>query len=129
MSKALIKDYMEKVWNEKNADAIDDFFHPEVKIHSPLGKFSDPQEMKNIVLEWLTAIPDMKVFQLHLLEEGGLILSHWEAKGTHLGEIHGMKAKGKPIQYQGTTLYKVKDGKIIEYWAYVDTWSLDKQLK
>lgn len=120
MSKTAIKEFMEKVWNEKNIDAIDSYFSKEVKIHSPLGEFRSISEMKKIIQKWLDEIPDIKVTHLHILEGDNGFASHWDAKGT--------TKDGKPIQYQGITLYQFQDGKVIDYWAYLDGWAVEKQL-
>lgn len=120
MSKDFICDYMEKVWNQKKVDEVDRYFSKNAKIHSPMGSYSSTQAMKEIVSKWLKAIPDMYVKQLNLIEEGNFVVSHWEANGTQQQEVNNHSKSQKPVQYQGTTLYRIIDGKIVEYWAFVD---------
>ncbi len=121
MSKELISDYMEKIWNQKKIEEILQFFSPGAKIHSPLGDYQNASDMTEIVSKWLNAITEMKVTQLNMIQEGDLVVSHWEAKGTFKEDINDIKATQKPVSYQGITQFRIKDGKITEYWAFVDT--------
>jgi len=129
MNKNIIETYMHQVWNEKNLDVINDVFSETAIIHSPLGNFKTPQAMRDIVQKWVTAIPDIQVTFLNTVEENGLVVSLWSAKGTHQKELNGMQGTGKPLDYQGVTLYRLENGKIVEYWAYVDSLTLENQMK
>ena len=106
-SKELVWDYIHRVWNERDLTAIDEAFAPNAHLRSPLGLFSSPEGMKEIVGKWLERLPDLKVEKLALIEEGDLITCHWQAFS-------------KEIDYQGVTLYRIKEGKIIDYWTFTD---------
>lgn len=123
MNKEIIEKYMDEVWNKKNLSIIEELFAEDAKIHSTLGNFVSPQKMKETVEKWLTAIPDIRVDLLHTLEDDGVIASHWKAKGTHRHEINGITASNQPVEYQGVTMYRLENGKIVEYWAYLDGFS------
>jgi len=129
MNKKLIEEYMEEVWNKKNLKVIDNLFAENAIVHSPLGTFKTPKEMAETVQQWLEAIPDIHVSLLNTVEENGLVVSHWQAKGTHQKMLNGIEARGNPVSYQGTTLHRFENGKVVEYWAYLDSWSLMAQMR
>lgn len=129
MNKEIIVKFMDEVWNKKNLSLVDEIFSENAKIHSPLGNFITSEQMKETVQKWLTAIPDIQVDLLHMFEDNGLVVSHWKAQGTHQEELNGRESQNQPVDYQGVTIYRLEDGKVVEYWAYLDSWTLDSQIK
>lgn len=117
-----------RVWNEKDLSVIDELLHPDIVIHSPLGNFYGLESMKKIVAAWFTAYPDLIVKQMAAMSENDLAIIHWEAKGTHKGEFKGRQPTGKKVAYDGVTVYRIREGKIVEYWAYLDMHYLLSQI-
>lgn len=120
MNREVVEQFIQRVWNDKDINAVDDLFSKEVRIHSPLGEFRSIDKMKKIIEKWLHEIPDMEVTHLHCLEGDGALASHWDCKG--------ITRDNKPIHYQGVTVFKMENGKIVDYWAYLDGWTVEKQL-
>lgn len=112
--------FARKLWIEKNTNAIDDYLHPNIAIHSPLGNLFGHEAMKNIVKAWITAFPDLSVKHLHIICEDDLTVIHWEAEGTHQGVFKGIEPTGRHVSYSGVSMYRTSQDKIIEYWGYLD---------
>ncbi len=129
MGKGIIEHYMDEVWNKKSLEVVKEFFSDTAVIHSPLGQYKSPQEMVDTVDKWITAIPDIKVDLLNPLEDNGIVVSHWKAQGTHQKDLNGIKAKGNSVAYQGVSMYRLENNKIIEYWAFLDSWTLEQQMR
>ena len=72
--------------------------------------------------------PDLRVDNDIIISENDLVSIQWQAQGTHHGEFKGKKPTGKPVAYSGVTVYRIKDNKIIEYWAYLDMQHLLSQI-
>lgn len=126
--KEIAKQYAEDIWDRKDLSAIDHYLDQHVLIHSLLGKFYGHEAMREVVVAWQKAFPDLQVINSNLIAENDLAVIHWEAKGSHLGEFKGISPSGKKISYSGVTIYRILNGKIIEYWAYLDMQHLMKQL-
>jgi len=124
MHKKLIEQTMIEIWNHRNLTVIEEVFAEDAVIHSPMGTFHSPKEMGRTVQKWLNAFPDLKIELLHTIEEADMVVSHWKAQGTHRKELFGIEASGSKVEYYGATIYRFKEGKIIEYWAYIDTRNL-----
>lgn len=126
--KPFVEQYTHAVWNEKNLNVVDQCVAQDVIIHSSLGHFHGPAEMKKIIKVWVTGFPDLYVITLAALEEGDRVALQWEAKGTHLGPFKGIAPTQKRISYAGTTVYRLANRKIAEYWAYLNLQHLLEQL-
>lgn len=125
--KALVRAYAEAVWNEKRLQAIDEIVHENVCIHSVLGDYSGREAMKQVVQVWLKAFPDLQVKEEQAIVEGDLVSVQWSAEGTQQGFFKGFPPLGNRVHYQGTTVYRIREGKIVEYWAYLDMQHLTQQ--
>ena len=127
--KSIAEEYAHKIWNEKDLSVIDDLIHPEIVIHSLLGDYKGTEPMKKVVEAWLIAFPDLVVKNRNIVCQQDLVVIQWEAQGTHLWEFKGIAPTNKRVVYEGVTIYKVCNSKIIEYWAYLDMHHLLEQIK
>ncbi len=127
--KEIAEEYAHTVWNAKEIDVIDRLIDKDVLIHSLLGDFRGTQAMKEVVQAWLKGFPDLSVKNELIIFENDLVSIQWSAKGTHKGEFKGKKPTGKPVSYSGVTVYRIKNGQIIEYWAYLDMQHLLSQIE
>lgn len=114
---------------DKDISVIDSLMHPNVLVHSLLGDFRGAKAMKEVVQAWLKGFPDLAVNIERSIAEQDLVSIQWSAKGTHLGLFKGKHPMGKPISYNGVTLYRIQEGKIVEYWAYLDMQHLLSQIE
>lgn len=127
-SKETAEAYANQVWNDKEISAVDNFLHQDAVIHSLLGDYHGIKAMKEVVQAWLKGFPDLRVDNDIIISENDLVSIQWRAQGTHQGEFKGKKPTGKPVTYSGVTVYRIKDNKIIEYWAYLDMQHLLSQI-
>jgi steroid delta-isomerase-like uncharacterized protein len=127
--KEIAEEYANKIWNQKEISTIDQLVHKDVLIHSLLGDFRGTQAMKEVVRAWLKGFPDLSVKNELIIAENDLVSVQWGAKGTHKGEFKGKKPTGKPVVYSGVTVYRIKNGQIVEYWAYLDMQHLLSQIE
>lgn len=120
--------YAQRVWEDKDFEAIDDLIDPSCVIHSLLGDFYGPASMKTVVTAWLVGFPNLKVNNLSVISERDLVVIQWRAQGTHTGIFKKIQPTGRTVDYSGVTVYRIHHAKIIEYWAYIDMKSLLDQL-
>ena len=52
----------------------------------------------------------------------------WTGSGTHVGEVNGVPATGKPIRVDAITIHRMAGGKIAETWEVWDTLGFLQQL-
>lgn len=122
------REYAQKIWDQKDLSGITKYLHPQIIIHSLLGDFHGHDAMRQVVQAWLTAFPDLKVENQTVITENQRVAIQWKAQGTHLGEFKGRKPTGRKIAYEGVSLYRIENEKIVEYWAYLDMLHLLNQI-
>ena len=127
-AKSVAEEYAHRVWDDKDLKAIDDLVDNNAVIHSLLGDFHGPASMKTVIQAWLKGFPDLNVSNDLVICENDLVSIQWHAKGTHLGKFKDRHPSKKTVSYNGATVYRIKDGKIVEYWAYLDMQHLLSQL-
>lgn len=127
--KEIAEEYTSEVWNQKDFAILDKLVDPEIVIHSLLGDFRGLKALKEVIQVWLKGFPDLTVSNGLVIAENDLVSMQWQAKGTHRGEFKGRKPSGKSVLYSGVTIYRIKDGKIVEYWAYIDMQHLLSQIE
>lgn len=117
-TKELAIAFCDRIWNQKDLTALDELAHPDIFFRSPFGTFEGRDAFEQFLKSWFHAFPDLIVTKLEVVTEGNIVAIHWDTHGSHLGEFKGVKPTGKPIAYIGLSLYKIKDNKIHEIWAY-----------
>ena len=128
-NKDIIIEYSRRIWEDHDLDYIDQVFHKDAIIHSPLNVRSGTTTMRETIDKWLTAFPDLEINWLDFVAEGNKVVSRWRALGTHLGSFFETSPSHTDVSYSGVTFYTFEDGKVAEYWALVDMHNLLRQLE
>lgn len=93
------KDRIIKAFNDLRADnlhILDNFYHPELKFHDPIGEIDGLKAMKAYYAQMYETVTDIRFDFETMTEEGDNIISTWtmvlKAKGLNGGEE--VKVKG-----------------------------------
>lgn len=129
-NKAVLRRFIEEVWNEGNLDVIDELIAADHVDHDPAraGAPGGPTGTRAFVEMYRTAFPDAHIELGELIAEGDLVAGTWTATGTHQGELMGMAPSGKPISLTGIGVDRIRDGQIVESWANWDALGMMGQL-
>lgn len=128
-NKEIVVLYSKAVWNDRDLSVIDLFLAPDAKIHSPMKTLEGSETMHDIVEKWHAAFPDLAIQWNEFVAEGDTVVSRWTASGTHLGGFFDTKPTYKEITYSGITIYRLQEGKIIDYRALIDMHAILSQLE
>jgi predicted ester cyclase len=63
------------------------------------------------------------------IAQGDRVYVRWQQDGLHRATIDGELPSNKPLREIASAVFRVKDGKIAEYWIQIDRYGLDRQLK
>lgn len=74
------------------------------------------------------AFPDLKRPVEDLVAEGDKVVARWTSTGTNQGSWMGIPPTGKSAVTSGITIFRIKDGKIVEEWIESDVIGLMTQL-
>ena len=76
-----------------------------------------------------SAFPDIKVKEITpSLSAGNLEACHVVLMGTHRGELAGVPATGKSVEFDCTDIIRVEDGRVAEHWGTTDNMSIMRQI-
>jgi predicted ester cyclase len=131
-NKALVRRYIEVVWNKRNTAALDELLAPNYKRYvsataTPLTREGQRQR----VTGFHTAFPDIHFTIEDLFAEGDRVAFRATFRGTHQGPfpiLQGMAPTGKQVTVSVLDVVRVEHGKFAEHWGGPDVLDLLQQL-
>jgi len=129
----ILREFMQKVWNEKDLDSIAEFVSPEYTIHIDTGdpwegKTLDHKEFKTRLNYSFNSFPDIHFTIQHAISDGDHVAITWIMTGTNLGNIGELPATNKSIRTFGATIYHFNDGKVCGHSQVFDRTTVMRQL-
>ena len=130
-NKAIVQRYVDEIQNGHSLDTIESIFAEDFVDHMAssggifLGGMSG---LKKGYTAFLTAFPDLHVTVEEMIAEGDKVVAYKTLTGTHSGTHLGISATGKRVAYQIISIYRVKNGKISDFWGLQDEISVRQQL-
>ncbi len=123
-NKAIVARWFEGFWgNPFNPAIVEELAAPDMLLQYSLH---EPRRGRDQVMDFITgfrrAFPDLKFWgTADLIAEGDQVVGRWEGGGTHTGPaftdfvIGSLPANsGRKMHFSGTTVLRVKDGRIVE---------------
>jgi steroid delta-isomerase-like uncharacterized protein len=102
----------------------DNFVHTD----PPGGSFSLDELKFAITNVVLNAYPDARWDIDDVIAEGEKVVTHFTFSGTHEGELMGIPPTGNKVSVTGTGIFRVVDGKIVEWTDNLDYLGMFQQL-
>ena len=131
-NKALMRRWFEEVWNKGRAEAIPDMFADEGIAHGLSDDPASPLRGSAGFLPFHTqfreAFPNIEVVVEDQLAEGDLVATRCSVRGKHTGDSLGFAATQSTVEFNGITITRIKDGKIVEAWNNFDFMKMYRQL-
>jgi steroid delta-isomerase-like uncharacterized protein len=125
---SVVRTWFEELWNQGKEDTIERLFAADGIGHG-LGNapLRGPEGYRPFFRAFREAFPDIHVEVLRTVTEGEMVTAHCRVTGTHRGTMMGMPT-GKPVDFSGMTIVRVRDGKIIEAWNNFDFMTFYQQI-
>ena len=125
-NKAVVLRYFEELWNQGKFEAMGEILDP--KFHDRISRG---------ISAWRDACPDNRMVVEAVIAEGDLVVTRHNCEGTvHSGvweaTICGLSMAvpptGKVLEDHGICIFRIVDGKIVEYWYEGNILELAQQL-
>lgn len=128
-NKALVREYIEQVWNKHQPDMVEKYMSEDVVHHDAPG-LTDRESIKNFIAATLNAFPDWKNNIKQEIAEGDLVVLRQTVGGTQQGalEAFGIPATGKQVSIVAVHIIRIANGKIAELWGLSDALTMMQQL-
>jgi len=129
----ILRDFMDKVWNEKDMHSIAAFVHPAYTIHLDTGdpwegKTLNHQEFETRLHYSFNSFPDIHFAIQNAISDGDYVAITWIMTGTNTGKIGDFLPTNKSIKTFGTTIYHFKDDKVCGHSQVFDRTTVMRQL-
>jgi predicted ester cyclase len=123
-NKAIVGRWFTSFWgNACDLSIVDEIAAPEMLLHYSLHEPRRGREdIKAFMRDFRKAFPDLNFWgAADLIAEGDSVVGRWEGGGTHTGPAFGdflvgglPAATGRKMHFTGTTVLRLKNGKIVE---------------
>jgi predicted ester cyclase len=128
-NKALVRSYIEEVWDKKNVSALDEFLASNYQRHTspnaiPINREGQKQRLVGI----RTAFPDITLTLEEIFAEGDLVAFRSTIRGTHQNIFQGIPPTGRQVTVSLLDIVRVEESKIVEHWGGPDFLDWLKQL-
>ncbi len=89
--------------------------------HPTFGEIRGRQALLEVFRELHAAYPDLVDTLKHQVAEGDLVANHWSLTGTHRQRYRGAAPSGQQVTWEGISLHRVVDGRIVEIRTFPHT--------
>ena len=133
-NKAIARRFIQ-VWGQGDLGIIDKLASPEFSVdYSSFPQaIKGGEAFKGLLEIFRSGFPDLNIDIEDEIAEDNKVVISWSLSGTHQGTLQGGNLKGIPptgkkVKWNGITIYKITDGKVIEEKGEEDTYGLMQQL-
>jgi steroid delta-isomerase-like uncharacterized protein len=126
-NKALATRVFTEIFNERRFAAAEELYAPEFVNHGLHRNFS-LQEDQAAAQGEVKAFPDLKMTVDLMVAENDLVSVMWTFRGTHTAFGYGFPPTGTPVVLRGITIWRIRDGKIIDEWTTFNSLSVYLQV-
>lgn len=118
----LLQQWYEEVWNKANESFIDEKMHPRVITHGldPAGTNQGVEHFKTFYRNFRQSFPTIHVQLTPLVHD-----DEFAAAYCH---VTARSANGKEVTFNGLTVARMQDGKLVEGWNNFDFLKMYQQL-
>lgn len=132
--KAVVAGFLHEVRSGRHPERADRYLAPHVIAHqlvaeAPADVERTPAEYAAHVREFRAAYGEFRFELTELLAEGDRVYARWRQRGCHVGEVDGYRPTRRPVVEVASAVYRVQDGRIVEYWIQVDRAGTEAQLR
>jgi predicted ester cyclase len=129
-----VRNFMEVVRSGRAPDDASKYFAPVVQAHQVTSEGETtvartPAEYAAHVRGFKEAFGDYRFDIEEVIAQGDRVYVRWRQQGSHRGSIDGESPTGAPLTEIGSAVYRVVDGRIVEYWIQLDRKGLEMQLE
>ena len=118
-NKLIARKVYEECWNKAILDLVPDLFAKDCQFRDPVFPARAPgvESMKKHIQMCRHAFPDLKFQLTDIIAEKDEVVVHWTAQGTQQGQFLGLAPSHRKATVSGTSIYRIRNNKIVEQWA------------
>lgn len=131
--KSIVEGFVVDIRSGKHLSRVEDYMAPMViahQVHAEGGHSVErtPADYVAHIEEFIEAFGPFSVTIEELLADNDKVFVRWRQDGFHNVSLEGEAPTGKNLREITSTVYRVEDGKIVEYWLQTDRAGMSKQV-
>jgi steroid delta-isomerase-like uncharacterized protein len=116
-NKAIARRVFDEIFNQGRFEVATEIYAPDFRNHGA-HRTIDLQTDQEWVHAEKKAFPDLRISVEQMVAEGDKVAVLWTFRGTHTGSgYEGLPATGTRVEVRGITIWRFKDGRIVEEWS------------
>jgi len=129
-NKEMTRRFYDECWNQGKVERLEQYVAKDCRYHDPVfpSLTSGLDNLKNHIAMCRKAFPDLRFSLDDMIAERDEVVVHWTANGTQQGQFLGVAPTRKTASVGGTSIYRIKNQKMVEQFADWNLLTLLEQL-
>jgi steroid delta-isomerase-like uncharacterized protein len=129
VNKKIAREYIQRVFNGRRPELAKDYVTPDVVWHGGiLGDIAGADNVVGMLAGFIGALAGLNAAEQDIVAEADLVVIRLVVTATHSGDLLGVPASGRAVQWNAVDIYRIRDGRISEEWAADDIAAIMSQL-
>lgn len=133
-AKEVVRGFVNDIRSGKNLEKANYYMATEMLAHQVWAEggstvHRSPENYVAHIEEFIEAFGPFEVILEEIIAEGDRVFVRWRQEGRHNVSLEGEVPTGKLLVEITSTVYRVENGKIVEYWLQTDRQGMSNQLK
>ncbi|MGP4026319.1 ester cyclase [Actinomadura sp. 3N407] len=125
-NKALARRWLERGWCRGDLDLASSVFAADFTLR---GRRVGPDGPRHSIRRIRSAFAGLTITVDVQVAEGDLVVTHFTARGEHVGEYRGIPPTGRTVAASGVQIWTVRDGLVVDDLNVFDEWAMVEQLR
>jgi steroid delta-isomerase-like uncharacterized protein len=126
---AIVRRIFDEVINQENKAALDDILAPDMITHDTInGRLEGAAAFKGLIAFFDAAFPGHRVTVQRYIADGDCVAVHHTHYARHTGDFMGLPPTGRELVVPGMELYRLSEGRVVEFWRHDDDAGMLRQL-
>lgn len=133
-NKAIIRRYIDELWNRRNFAAAAELFASSYTIHQGGQSIpASPEFLGQSIAAIVNGLPDLRMTIDQVIAEGDLVVANWTNRGTQTGELQipgqpSLPPSGREVVFTESATFRIENKRIVEVWYVSDRLTMMQQL-
>jgi steroid delta-isomerase-like uncharacterized protein len=131
-NKDVVRRFVAECVNTHREDLLPQFVADDVTMYAGTPDAAETtqgiEELRAAYRRFRVLLPDLHVTHDLLVGEGDYVVARWTSTGTHASDLQGLPASGRELRWGGIDIYRIADGRIVEWWRNDDFAGLLRRL-
>jgi steroid delta-isomerase-like uncharacterized protein len=122
------------IWSTGDTRSIHEVYADCFVAHMPKGWGPAPSRdghdgLRRAIERLRVGFPDWREHIDDMVIDEDRVAVRYHSTGTHLGPFAGMPASGRRIEIDELSIFRIKEGRVVEQWCLNDDLAFSKQIR